>query len=68
LVEADGEQHYQEGPDTYFDTKNLKEHDRRKNEYAKENGLKLIRIRYRATFAEVRELVCLKLAPLISND
>lgn len=47
-IEYDGEQHYKwiEGWVTKEEFKTLKNHDNRKNEYAKSNGWKLIRIPY----------------------
>ncbi len=48
LVEADGDQHYVEEAKWY--TESLFERDRLKDRYAEENGIHLIRIRYRCNF------------------
>lgn len=50
LIEYDGEQHFRKNPSSRFPEEKLKiieKHDKMKNDYCKENNLKLYRINYK---------------------
>ena len=44
LIEFDGEQHYEEAGSYYNPTGKVQIHDKRKNDYAKEHNIPLLRI------------------------
>lgn len=71
LVEADGRQHnsnIRQNSRYYNGRKVRKEHDTRKDKYAEDNNIQLVRVPYKPTFAEVLKFVKVNVAPLISND
>lgn len=61
LVEADGQQHT---AGTIYHSETLARNDARKNEYAKTNGISLVRIPYKWHYKKVYECVCQRVAPL----